>query len=1010
MNLRSLMKLCGVLVTVNALAAPANGAIDPPFRFIPVVPILNVLPVPKKDAGHAKQLAGVRELLAKHEKDGQYSHLEAAWGPLSEVLSNSADSGQTTEALDLASALVPRLRLDFVKPWLVSYATTKPERALEVVEALGKPFGSLTKNPDRRAKLLKLQSSALNTYLEKAAEPLAEEPQKVLVKYATTWMEEAESARREAAQQPTIQPTRPGLPAQPVPVPTMRSSNTIPVYDLIDAAPGKRFITALKADFQSKLLESLVRTQLLEGDEPGAFSGIEQLAGAKHPTTPQLVVEFLQAWMRNHNPNPPPLPGAPTQPAQVIYGPNGQATVVRGGAVMPVTRTHQEENLDDLAKWVARIRKLPDAQPDESLLIQAFISCYTANAIYTRDSLQAVLGPPQELKAESLRRLTDQMRTNVNTLRQQLTQQRSTRKPEDLQADALAGYATARALLDDSVAKQPKDWRLALTRAVVTFDELDFQHDIQPKPDFATRRTQVMDEFARAAGLYASQLDDRIESSPNLTVYEQWFAAALGATDMQNLTEAKLPDLNQPKKIRAAMLALPGEAGERHVADFAASLYPRIMAVKPALKPRYLRMGAEVVDNHPRLGPAKKLLAYYKDLSKEMRLDVSLDGTPAVGSMEPFGVFVQLKHTKELEQGSGGFGRFLQNQVGNAMAYNYGRPAANYRDRFENAMNAALAEHFEVVSCTFETDKVVSRPTPEEGWRVTPYAYLLLKARGPQVDRLPPLQLDLDFMDTSGFVVLAVESTAVPINASRRDTRPAERITVTQTIDERKSSEGVLRLEVKASARGMVPDLTNLITPIPEGFETVKTDTHALSIVKFDPDAPKTAVMSERTWLLTLNIKPNQSHSHFRFPSATTPDIEVKYQRYRDADIVPAEQEIEVGAVGSPFMKYGWYLGVGIAGVVVLAATALAVSRLWFRGGAQEQPTVLSAPASVTPVTVVGYLRTVAKLGNLTDSQRSELQQTVHRLEEYYFSGQPGEGNPPELKSLVDRWAKVAIG
>src|SRR5262249_13733623 len=156
-------------------------------------------------------------------------------------------------------------------------------------------------------------------------------------------------------------------------------------------------------------------------------------------------------------------------------------------------------------------------------------------------------------------------------------------------------------------------------RAVVAFDELDFQHDVRPKADFAPRRTEVMDEFARVAKLYASQIDDRTESGPNLTVYEQWFAAALGATDLREVTEAKLPDLRQPAKIRAAMVALPGESGERHLAAFASSLYPRINAVKPAMKPRFLRMGAEVVDNHPRLGQAKKLISYYKDLSKEIK-------------------------------------------------------------------------------------------------------------------------------------------------------------------------------------------------------------------------------------------------------------------------------------------------------------------------------------------------------------------------------------------------------
>jgi len=54
------------------------------------------------------------------------------------------------------------------------------------------------------------------------------------------------------------------------------------------------------------------------------------------------------------------------------------------------------------------------------------------------------------------------------------------------------------------------------------------------------------------------------------------------------------------------------------------------------------------------------------------------------------------------------------------------------------------------MSVTFQDEKVNSRATTEYGWRYTPYAYVLLKARSPKVDKLPPLRLDLDFLDTIG--------------------------------------------------------------------------------------------------------------------------------------------------------------------------------------------------------------------------------------------------------------------
>src|SRR5262249_32493717 len=150
-------------------------------------------------------------------------------------------------------------------------------------------------------------------------------------------------------------------------------------------------------------------------------------------------------------------------------------------------------------------------------------------------------------------------------------------------------------------------------------------------------------------------------------------------------------------------------------------------------------------------------------------------------------------HTRDIERESGGFGRYLQNQNSMPYAYNYGRPNADYRDRFEAAARAALKEHFEVISVTFQDDKVTSLADRAFGGRYTPYADIPLRPGGPQVDKTPPLRIDLDFLDTSGFMILPVESPAVPIDCHdpAGDPRPLEKLTVTQTLDERQADKGV---------------------------------------------------------------------------------------------------------------------------------------------------------------------------------------------------------------------------
>src|SRR5262249_22197514 len=182
---------------------------------------------------------------------------------------------------------------------------------------------------------------------------------------------------------------------------------------------------------------------------------------------------------------------------------------------------------------------------------------------------------------------------------------------------------------------------------------------------------------------------------------------------------------------------------------------------------------------------AKKVYDYYKDLVKEIKLVTEIDGPASVGHGKPFGVFVNLVHTRAIERESGGFARYLQNQNQNMyFSYNYGRPTADYRDKFQGVVNEAMKENFDVLSVTFQTDKVTSKPMRDNDWRKTSYAYLLLKAKGPQVDKLPSVRLDLDFLDTSGYVILPIESPVVPLDASAKDppARPVSDLQITQVL------------------------------------------------------------------------------------------------------------------------------------------------------------------------------------------------------------------------------------
>ena len=317
---------------------------------------------------------------------------------------------------------------------------------------------------------------------------------------------------------------------------------------------------------------------------------------------------------------------------------------------------------------------------------------------------------------------------------------------------------------------------------------------------------------------------------------------------------------------------------------------------------------------------------YYKDLVTEIKLDaVRRHGSTRVGHGRPFGLFVNIRHTRDIER------RDRRVRPLPAEPEQHGvllqlRPTDGRLPRpVRGGRPQALKEHFEVISVTFQDEKVHSRATDEFGWRFTPYAYILLKPRGPQVDKIPPLRLDLDFLDTSGYVVLPVESPAVPIDArdSTGDPRPIEKLTVTQTLDERQADKGVLILEVKATGVGLIPELNDLCTVAPPGFEVAKSEDQGLAVKKFEEDADKNGIVSERTWELTLKAQAGQAElpKTFQFASVKTPAKEVIYQRDNDADLATVGHEVSLEKTyGTPRSRRAWLLMAGVAVLIISVA------------------------------------------------------------------------------------------
>lgn len=960
-----------------------------------------------------------RHFLALHARESKGGNLERAWAAVQAVLATpDGATDDKDEALLRAVELAPRLKDELGQEWLAASFTKNPARGQEILSSVGglvsRGLAARPMVPDERLNALKLAQTAVAA-LFKAAPQRAAEWRSALTLLAVGWMKEAEFSQRfdRSSGSPRMRRdiygniffgTEDDDPmARMMMMQQPNMPRPVPVADVIRAAPSAEWVAAVDESLRPKLAGTVARLHLKANEEDKAFPLIEQLAGAQPGEAKELVKEFLRVWTRNHDPN---AARNENRYSWFFYAFEQRAEGI------PLTRSKQERNLTELAEWAKRIKKLPGTAGDldDEAIVRAFTACHSSAEVYRTEAIEAVFGPIGGLKPKTLAGLAEQMRGNLAGLWKDPANQernKTKRKKKDIEAEVLRGYAVALRTVDDALKKRPDEWALVAARAALLHDEVNYRQDLNRSSDFSAKRAEALAGFARAAAEYGRAARALPEAEHSVGVYEQWFAAALGAVDLGMITEEKQPDWTQPPLIRAALLALPGELAEQHLAKFANNLFIRLSGAKPHVKFNYLKAGFQVVGDHKRAAEAKKLFDYYTDLVTEIKLEAQVDGTTQVGHGRPFGLFVNVRHTRDIERESGGFGRYLQNQNSMAYAYNYGRPTTDYRDRFEQAARAALKEQFEVVSVTFQDEKVNSRADAREfGWRYTPYAYILLKPRGPQVDKVPPLRIDLDFLDTSGFVVIPIESAPVPIGARdpSGDPRPVQKLTVTQLLDERQADKGTLLLEVKAVGVGLVPDWKELVGDFaPPGFEIAKTDDQGLGVKKFDEDAEGNAVVSERTWLLTLKGKAGQDAlpATFRFPAVKVPTKEVLYQRYADADLVTVSEEVSLEReYGQKAARWPWYVGGAVAGLLVLGALVAVALRA--RGGAAAERAL---PEKPDPFVAAALLRELRDRPEVTAAQRAAVDQDLAAIERYYFSASANGEPPPDLGALVRRWA-----
>lgn len=943
-----------------------------------------------------------QHLIAKHDRDGKQALLEQAWGALQNVFAgDKVDRKQKDAALKTAVGLAPRLRKELGQDWLGASFTKDVERGMEIIASIGVAAADAAvaqaANPAFRQMTLQLQQTAILALLHAAPER-AKEWSTQLSLLADNWLREANATYtfdQSTGYYPSMRRDRYGnffyYDEQ-----MANNGQTIKASDVLDLVPSAAWIAQLEAGMQPKFAMMTAQLWLKVQEEAKAFPHIAELAKTHPKQAKELCDEFLRVWTKNHDPNA-------GRNNYYFYGYETRADGI------PLTRSKQQRNLEDLAKWVGELKKLPIEGPDEALLAQAFTTCHSSAEVYRQDAIEKVFGSLGGLKPSTLAALAQQMRGNLATMWRAPSVQekaKTKRKQKDIEAEVQRGYEVARSVIDGGLAQHPDEWSLLLVRAMLKHDAVDYARQLGNEVKFAELRLAAFEDFAAAAAAYAAKVADLPREEETVQPYEHWFYAALGASDVEAISHQHVQVQSQVEAVRTALAALPGDAAERHLARFAGMLFTRMGNLNPATKLRFVKAGLDVVGEHKQAFEAQKLYDYYKDIASEIRLEARIDGPTTVGHGEPFGMFVEIRHTRDIERESGGFGRYLRNQNDVSYSYNYGRPTENYREKFAEAARASLQEHFEVMSITFQNESVHSRTTEQDGWRVTPYAYVLLKPRGPQVDRVPPVRLDLDFLDTSGYVVLPVETSVVAIDAKaeKGPTRPCDKVEVTQILDERQAAQGKLVLEVKATCYGLPPKLDDVVTMPTGDFEVANVDDTGPQISRFDPEGATDAVQAERTWTITFAAKKDLAEhpKQFAYPTAKLESAKVLRQRYADADLVAAEPVVDLLAqYGTPRSNWPYVAG-GCAVLLALVVGFLSIRR---------RPTAvvhtgLQLPSQLTPFTVLGLLQQIRQTGGLDANAVTELDAAMRRIEAGFFA--TASQDAVDLQAVATTWVSRA--
>ncbi|MEI7650505.1 MAG: hypothetical protein WCJ96_00680 [Verrucomicrobiota bacterium] len=1012
-----------------------------------------------KDPAH--RLAAGRVLLS-----GGFKELARTYLPDEANLEKIADEGLRAEvaaflAGEQATELAQRdqitriwddnlkiLRQDRVNDWEKSKAATALIRVLTQVPstALAASFEDLLRTqPDAAMKLVaglsrKLQSESRNDPVLRIenlraqtvlAGLIANHPDgatgnwaQVLTLMAESWMSEAEASFSQHA----------GGGRQRI----RSTGNEVDPEELLNLAPAGKWLAALPASLRNRFDASLSRAIIASANFELAADHIVDIS-RRHPEAGLALAEdFLQAWGQAHNPQLP-------EDLRRRYG-------LPEDARIPITPVMMERNIESLARMMEVFRKAGVAPRDQSKVVTAFDLAYSNAEAYRDSHLEKVFGPTAKMDEQLFFLLTQKMHANlVDRWRRVDLQRSSLTRRNEAQTYAMveAGYASVLKMIDDWSAGRPQAYKALTLGGVVLNDWADFEsfQDLsvaEPAKRLVAakeRMLQSQDYFQRAADSYGKSVVRLQPSEYTIDGYLSWFHAVVGVGANGQVNLSKPMNRAALGRIRAAILALPGKSAGIHMGQVAKTLNARLTDTNNPLhediKYRYLASALVVTKDDPFTLGLKKRSDYLDELLSEIRVQTRVDGPNTVGASQEFGIVISVLHTEAMGRVAR-FGQYLSNDTGAVAAStkrrgNQARKSADVkgpRDEFEQSLTDTLSPFFNIRSMTFATPDVKPRPTNRAGWEETVLAYVLVRAKDASIDKIPPVQMELRFIDLSGPVTIPATSaeTLLKVATTTVAPRPAEKIEVIQTLDTRQFAiNGSLTLEVSATATGLIPELDELLDLAPLS-NVVKirqvTTIDPLMVKELITWADNVAPRTERRWAVTLDgdpIRAADKATDVPFPTIKAAHTTTVWRTYQDMDpvILPKASvlldrvKVAAGAGYVPpnkmeglWYQNTWFLLGGIGCAVALLSWLLLRKKNHGPRPLRARD-VFKMPAAVDGFSVVALLRKLAAspLANLNTDQRRDLQQDIAKIEQGCF-GEAMTLGPADLKSIAEKWLR----